>query len=161
MPDEFVPLVTWLSRAQHSEDTVAEEAAETIVDTVLPEQTEIAEVALADVRRFRAALADALEASVNDLVADIAADVVARELLLAPADLCNVVARARERFRFDEPVAIHVHPCDMHPALERLGNVVADSALRRGDVVVRIASGSIDASLGVRLDRAISAAQTR
>ena len=67
------------------------------------------EEALADIRRFRAALADALDVRI-EVAADIAAGVLARELRLAPADLRAIVAR--ELALAGEPPVTHSRPSE-------------------------------------------------
>ena len=103
-----------------------------------------------EMRLFRARIIEATEAAVETLVADIAADVLARELLLAPADIEAIVDRALRRFLEDEPLRVRVHADDA-PKLECGVPLVADDTLRRGDAVIELRTGTIDARLGVRL----------
>ncbi len=135
------------------------------IDTVTPEvethDTPEAETeygiddAIGDARRFRASLADALAMCLEELLRDIAGDVLARELQLAPCDVRAIVERAVERYGI-EPVCIRVNPADAH-ALDRMGAiVVADGQMRGGDVLLEMRHGSIDASLGVRLERVLA-----
>jgi flagellar biosynthesis/type III secretory pathway protein FliH len=105
---------------------------------------------LREMRLFRARVIEATEAAVETLVADIAADVLARELLLTPADVETIVDRALQRFLEDEPLRVRVHAGDA-PKLECGVPVVADDTLRRGDAVIELRTGTIDARLGVRL----------
>ena len=70
------------------------------------------EDAASEARRFRAALADALAFSLERLVRDIACDVLARELVLAPPDVAAIAARALERYLEDGPLQVRVHPDD-------------------------------------------------
>ena len=110
-----------------------------------------------EVRRFRAALVDALDVSVEELLNDIACDVVCRELQIAPIDVRAIVDRAKERFFLEDPVSIHVHPDDFAAIKDWDVNVICDSNLRRGDVVMNVRKGTIDASLGARLESIITA----
>lgn len=109
-----------------------------------------------DVRLFRARVIEATEAAVETLLEDIAADVLARELRLEPADIETIVNRALERFAAEEPLRVRVHAEDA--VRIRCGvPVVADARLRRGDAVIELRSGSLDVSLGVRLDSILGA----
>jgi len=107
--------------------------------------------ALAAARRFRASLADALDAARDTLLRDVACDVLARELQVAPADVAAIVARALERYANDVPVRVRVHPGDVSFLADCTVNVAADSTLRPGDVAIDVRAGTIDASLGARL----------
>ncbi|HVA34207.1 MAG TPA: FliH/SctL family protein [Candidatus Baltobacteraceae bacterium] len=155
MSTEFVPLAAFL-RPIAQVDHVPEPDP---LDSVDPpddveaacEGGELTEV-LSQIRRFRASLADALEVAVERLVRDVAADVLARELALRPADVAEIVAAARRRYAADEPLRMCVHP-DERERLHGVDiDVVGDARLRRGDVVIELRSGTIDASLGVRLE---------
>jgi flagellar biosynthesis/type III secretory pathway protein FliH len=111
---------------------------------------------LRDVRLFHARVIEAVEAAVETLVGDIAAEVLGRELALAPADIESIVDRTLERFAAEEPVRVRVHAGEA----ERLRctlPVVIDPQLRPGDAAIDVRTGSIDASLGVRLESAIRA----
>lgn len=110
-----------------------------------------------EVRLFHARVIEAVEAAVETLVADIAADVLGRELLLEPADIEAIVDRALQRFAAEEPLRVRVHAEDA----SRLNcgvPVAADMRLRRGDAVIELRNGSVDASLGVRLATLVRAA---
>ena len=109
-----------------------------------------------DVRLFRARLSDLLDDSVAQLRADIAAEVLARELQLSPADIASIARRVVARFLDEEPVRLRLHPgeadavhCDIP--------VVGDETLRLGDAILELRNGSVDASLGVRLEGVLSA----
>jgi flagellar biosynthesis/type III secretory pathway protein FliH len=112
--------------------------------------------ALAEARRFRAALADAIDMAVEDLLRDIARSVLARELTLAPADLVAIVEAALERYAADVPLRVRAHPEEVQ-ALARVGLPIhADPNLRRGDAAIDLRNGSIDASLVARLESVLS-----
>ena len=104
---------------------------------------------LRDVRLFRAHVAEAVDASVQLLLQDIAADVLARELQIAPADIAAIVQRVITRFDADEPLRVRVsqseHAVDVDIPL------LIDPELRAGDAIIEFASGSVDARLGTRL----------
>lgn len=132
---------------------VTESIAEAVdIDTPAADERD---AAIDDAKRFRAALADAIDAYASDLLRDIAADVLARELLLAPCDVQAIVSRAAARYGH-ELVRIRVHS-EEAPRAERSGvSTVSDDSLRRGDVVLETKYGSINASLGVRLDQVLA-----
>jgi hypothetical protein len=161
MPEGFVPLQLAIAPSPiaggvDEDDCAAGAASQTdasieadVPATAAPEPD--AAEAAADVRRFRAALADALDAQLSDLLGDIACDVLARELLLAPADVAQIVATALERFSAETPLRVRAHPADL-PVLANAGVVaLADASLRRGDAIVELQHGTIDARLGMRL----------
>ena len=102
--------------------------------------------ALRDARLFRARLADAFDDARVRLLRELAADVLARELRIAPCDL-DLLAR---RVLAGAPVVrVRVAPGDV----AAIGGVpvVADAELNAGDAVVELAAGALDARLGVRL----------
>lgn len=100
-------------------------------------------------RRFSAALADALDARLDDLLRDLASDVLARELQLAPAAIAAIIRRLIVERTVLGPVRVLVasEDADVVCALP----VEIDPALRAGDAVLVCEHGSIDARLGVRL----------
>ena len=158
MHDTFVSLTEYLRgpapalpepMSIESEPPNAEAAASD--DEVSP-----VEETLADVRRFQAALADALEVRLEGLLGDIAAGVLARELRIAPPDLRAIVERELA-LAGEPPVRIRAHPdeCESLQAFDSI--VVADPAMRRGDVTIEVRSGTIAATLGCRLERALAA----
>ncbi|HTW83742.1 MAG TPA: hypothetical protein VMD91_06735 [Candidatus Sulfotelmatobacter sp.] len=105
-------------------------------------------------RLFRARLADAFDAAATRMLRELATDVLARELRLAPCDLAAIVARHRS----SAPVVrVRVAPDDARIDLGL--PVTVDPALRAGDAIVELAGGTIDARLGVRL-AALLAART-
>ncbi|MDE2481656.1 MAG: hypothetical protein KGN02_05665 [bacterium] len=159
MDERFVPLREWLRPADRaSRDELRErepEPASCPAEDTFPEEDE-RDDALAEVRRFRAALADALDAVLADLLAAIARDVLARELALAPADLAAIAARARERCAGDDPLALRVHPDACAALANAEMRVVPDERVGRDDVVLHVRCGTIDATLEARLDRVLA-----
>lgn len=101
---------------------------------------------LHDARLFRARLADAFDDVSAKLVRELAADVLMRELRLAPCDLAALVQRVRERAPI---VRVRVAAADVDSV--RGVPVVIDPALEAGDAIVELAGGAVDARLGVRL----------
>lgn len=154
MVDGFVPLNAFLcdpAPAMHPE--TVEPAA--IEETIPPAHTSAGACACAasvyQIRRFQAALAEALDAALDVLLRDLASDVLARELALAPAEVAAIAARALERYADESPVRVRAHP-DETQLLDACGvPIVADSRLRRGDVEIDLHAGTIDATLGARL----------
>jgi flagellar biosynthesis/type III secretory pathway protein FliH len=161
MHDTFVPLAEFLRgpAAAPLEPIAAEpgEPGEPDIKEHPPVENVPLREALADIRRFRAALADALDARVERLLVDIAAGVLARELRIAPVDLRAIVARELG-LAGEPPVKIHTHPDEYELLSAFEGSVVADSSLHRGDVRIELRSGTIAATLGCRLECAIAAA---
>lgn len=105
-----------------------------------------------EARLFRARLADALDDALARLLREIAADVLARELRLAPCDVAEIARRALERAPV---VRLRVAPA------EAGGDyglpVVVDPALHAGDAVFELDGGAFDARLGVRLASVLDA----
>ncbi len=151
----FVSMRAWLERTAEPLVVVPEPEPEPESETKpVVERTEVDD-AIDEAKRFRAALADAVEACLGELLTDIAGDILARELVLAPCDLHAIVGRAIARYGAD-PVGIRVHPEDA-PLFDTMDvRIVSDGSLRRGDAVIETRSGSIDASLGVRLERLLA-----
>lgn len=152
---EFVSLAVWMV-PQKCAEPMPESAPEEIACDPDPEPSQTLSDALADVRRFRAAFADALEMSVRGVVREIAVDIVARELRLAPSDISAIVARAIERYGIVEPFTVRTSPDDARAIAGRYADVVADVNLRGGDVIIELLSGSIDATLGARLEHLLT-----
>ena len=147
--DEFVPLDAYLQ---------APERAREVLAVPEPPQPELVREALHEARRFRAALADALDAARDRLVRDLASDVLARELACAPADVERIAQRTLARYADDEPLHVRVHPDEVALLAGFDLPVVADARLRRGDVTLTLRYGTIDASLGVRLAQVLQSA---
>jgi flagellar biosynthesis/type III secretory pathway protein FliH len=109
------------------------------------------------IRRFRAALADALDVAVQQLLAQIAENVLARELTVAGADVAAIVAKTRERYSGERILSVRVHPRD-RSALDSLEiDSVLDETLVPGDVIAELRSGTIDLRLRARLESAVAA----
>jgi hypothetical protein len=108
--------------------------------------------ALRDARLFRARLADALDDAVARLVREIATDVLARELRLAPCEIAVLVRRVLERAPV---VRVRVAPADL--TLVPGVPVLADPDLSAGDAVLELGRGELDARLGVRLAAVLEA----
>jgi flagellar biosynthesis/type III secretory pathway protein FliH len=161
MHDPFIPLAQWLAAPLPVEPPVNERVEEQAPLPAQDERCDEHEVALGEVRRFRAALADALDSVVATLAEAIAIDVLMRELRLAPADVRAIAQRVAAEHRAEHIVAIRAHPDECASIDETQCAVVPDDRLRRGDVFLDVRSGTIDASLGARLDRVIGRVTAR
>lgn len=149
MFDAFVPLAVFLTPP--SEPQVCAPLAP---DPIVPEELE---ATLRAARRFRAALSDALEAALPQLLAAIAEDVLARELQLEPVAIARVVEAALDRAGGDGVLTIRVHPNDRDAVAELGFTTLADAALCAGDCRIELRSGTIDASLRLRLETVLAA----
>lgn len=151
MPDTFVPMREWL-RPPEPPPEAAPDPEPPPHEPLTIEASETEE-AIAEARRFRAAFADVTETCVRDLLTDICAEVVGRELQLGSCDIARIIERAIANAG-SEPVRIRVHPSEA-PLLAGRWNVVCDETLRAGDAILETSSGTIDARLGVRLARVL------
>jgi len=163
MFDEFVPLAEFLSPS--TADVVASVSAaapaveEADVAAPSPANDVVSESAstFTAVRRFRAAVADAVDVAVQQLLAEIAQNVLARELELGPVDIGAIVAKARERLLAEKILVVRIHPQDRETLGELDIDVVPDERLERGDVVAELSTGTIDLRLRARLETALAA----
>lgn len=154
-PDEFISLASRLrAQAQPREEDAG--PAEIAFEDEAAEPYAAAERdLLRDVRLFRARVAEALEQTLRALLCDIAAEVLARELQLAPPEIETIVARSLERFAKGEPLRLRVHPADA-PAVQCGIPVVEDARLPHGDVVIELRDGAVVSSLGLRLEAVLA-----
>lgn len=151
MPEPFVSLAHYLQRS--------EEPAPSSVpcEAVSAEETTRSSNDPHDVRRFYACIEDAVETARGDLLRDLAASVLARELALQPVELARVASSVLARFAEQEPLHVLAHPDDV-ARLHAIGVAVRPGAgLRRGDLTLVLQYGSIDASLGARLADVLAA----
>jgi flagellar biosynthesis/type III secretory pathway protein FliH len=159
MPEAFRSLVSMVSAPR---EPTHDESLPPVLDTGASHQA--AEAAdegaqlMRDIRVFRARIAEGVEAALDVLLADIAADVLARELCLAPADVQKVVDCALARYQSEEPVRVRVH-CDEINSVGCTIPVIADPDLRTGDAVIELRSGTVQATLGIRLADVLAAAR--
>ncbi|MGB8965823.1 MAG: FliH/SctL family protein [Candidatus Cybelea sp.] len=162
MPDGFVPLASLLRpivvEPVDPSLPVSTTAAGTPDEAIARAGTLEAEYDenLCAARRFRAALADALEVAVGRLLREIANDVLARELRLASADVASVVAHALARFDGEKVLSLRVHPSELGTLPELGLEKIADESLAPGDAVIELHSGTIDLRLPARLEAALS-----
>jgi hypothetical protein len=104
---------------------------------------------------FGAALADAFDMLLPELVRGLAAEVLGRELRLAAVDLEALARRLIAERLAQGPVRLRVAPSEANVICEL--PVVTDPALRPGDVVLECRSGDIDARLRTRLAAVLAA----
>ncbi|MBV8333042.1 MAG: hypothetical protein JO192_09930 [Candidatus Eremiobacteraeota bacterium] len=154
--DEFITLEQLLCVETRPPATQAPDVPETP-----PAPTPELDATLSEVRRFRAALADALDASLDRLLCDVAADVIGRELQLSPCDIVHVARSALQRHDGDAPLRLRAHPDDVCALADVDCDVAADEHLRRGDLTIELRCGTIDATLGARLETVLAACTSR
>lgn len=100
-------------------------------------------------RHFRAALADALAQATARLIRELASDVLARELTIAPCAIESLVARLARDHVSAGPLRVRVSPFDRVTTCEF--PIVVDASIQVGDALLECTSGIVDARLGVRL----------
>lgn len=155
MSDPFVPLAAYL-RPPAPEPALASSAPTAPEPEIAPVSFEYDET-LRAARRFRAALADVLDAAVQQLLPTIAREVLARELRLEGADVAAIVTAALDRFDEERVLSVRAHPHDCE-ALARIElERIADDALLPGDIFLELRSGTIDLRLRTRLDGVLAA----
>jgi flagellar assembly protein FliH len=151
-PENFRSLAAMLCDAGPSpeEEVTAVPAAETADPQAVVD-------ACREARLFAARVREAVGEAVAVVLEDIAADVLARELQMAPVDLSAVVERAIDRCLCEEPIRVRIHPEETRAI--RCGiPVIADETLRRGDAMLELRSGTMDCTLGVRLSAVLQSA---
>lgn len=156
MPDDFIPLAALLREAPHRADTSApspvardgepaQHASEPgACDAGLIEQLsrELALVRLASIEAF--------ERMRDRLAAQLAADVLARELELRPCDLARIAQRLVADLKEEEPVCVVVCSGDARCVVPGFP-VRVDDGLRPGDLIVEVRDGEIDARFDLRV----------
>jgi len=112
---------------------------------------------VAEIRRFRARLAEASDLLQERLARELAWAVLGRELMLGPCEMQSLVESALERIAPQRPLEVRLHPDDAQRcAIDGLA-VIADEQVRRGDALLMLHTGTLDAGLGVRLDALLRA----
>jgi flagellar biosynthesis/type III secretory pathway protein FliH len=152
MSDSFVPLALFLRPESPPPDPLPQ-IEPVVAHIVSGEHDETLRAA----RRFRAGLADVLDAALPQLLESIARDVLARELRLAGADVAALVEAALDRFGRANVLRVRGHPCDLAALGASELDCVADSGLLPGDLFIELQSGSIDLSIKARLDGVLRA----
>ena len=154
MADDFVPLAVFL-RPPASPLAAKPPEEVTLKGAPFEECAETVRVA----RRFRAALADALEIAVQELLKEIARSVLARELEIEPTNIAAVVTSALNRFPGDRVVSIRAHPEDLGVLTALEISSIRDDTLERGDVILELHRGTIDLRMEARLEAAVAACE--
>lgn len=149
MDSAFVDLREYLRAPERPAQASDRERANEREASSAPADPALREIA-GQMRRFRAALYDAYDAVRAQLLRDLVCDVLGRELQLAPADVDAIARRACEQI--DAIACVRVHPDDVAALSAWTCAVEADATLHRGDVLLCVRDGTIDASLGVRLE---------
>ncbi len=170
MPDTFMSLADWLRAAAapasaemispSSEGVEADPPAfrelEPDEDTIEETLDDALDRVCAQIRLFGAALAEACEREALAAVADAAIAVLGRELTLHPPEIASIVRDACARVPVGEILRVRVSRADAGHCFGDLA-VSVDESLRSGDALVELRSGTIDARLGVRLQRLLDA----
>lgn len=154
-PGRFVSLATFLRPPAAAEpvETLAEPKADA-------RPSPVSDPPVAECAMFRARLREAFERERAALLSDLATDVLARELQLAPAEIGAIAARLMKDFSSETPVALRVHPGEL-ASVDVDVPVEGDPALRRGDAILVVRDGTLESRLGVRLDAVVRAAVQR
>ncbi len=110
-----------------------------------------------DLTLMRLASLEAFENAARRLIADLAHDVLARELALAPADIETLVARSLAALVDHEPVSLAVAAADRERVRAPLP-IRTDAALVAGDLIVYVRDGAFESTFGFRLTDALERA---
>jgi flagellar biosynthesis/type III secretory pathway protein FliH len=153
MAENFVPLEVFLRPLPSAPAPPA--APEPVAFAAVTSQESVQTIRAA--RRFRAALSDALEVAVQQLLPHIARDVLARELKIEAADVGRIAGAALDRFAARGVVAIRAHPEDLGALGALEIEVIGDAALHRGDIILELHSGTIDLRMEARVEVVLAA----
>jgi hypothetical protein len=104
---------------------------------------------------MRIAALESFERASAELLGRLARDVLARELALAPVDLCALAARALAAFADHEPIALAVAPSDVAGFATTLP-VRADTMLEPGDLIVEVRDGAFESRFALRVAETIA-----
>lgn len=107
--------------------------------------------ALSEVALFRASLRELLESRLPELLRAIAHDVMARELLLAPADIRAIVESMLANCCDETPLEIRVAALDAARLPQSAWPVRVDPSLRSGEAAIEVRSGIFESRLETRL----------
>jgi hypothetical protein len=156
VPDGFVTLAVLVRGPATPPDPEPLERAEPNVAPPQP-PAPLPPAILCELARLRLAAAEAYERGAAALLASLARDVLARELLLAPADLAALVATAPATCGAREPVTLVVSSADAASLADRTPLPVRiDPALGAGDLVVEVRDGAYASPLRFRLERVLA-----
>jgi flagellar biosynthesis/type III secretory pathway protein FliH len=155
----FVSLAAQLRAAglPREHEIAAATAAPSATDSALERAPFECERIVEDLALLRLAALEAFERARGRMLEVLAREVLARELMLAPADLDALAARALHEFAESEPLALVVAPADAARVSSPLP-VRIDPTLVAGDLVIAVRDGEIDARFALRLSEAAKAA---
>jgi hypothetical protein len=106
---------------------------------------------------MRLAALEACERAVERATRSFAVELLARELLLAPADIEAIVKSALASFARHEPIEIVISASDAERVRAPLPTRI-DPALVAGDLVVIVRDGALESTFGFRLEDALARA---
>jgi hypothetical protein len=154
--ERFVPLAAFVRGAASAAAPVG-----AIPSPTSPARHNVIDFAHADVVHeltlLTLAAREAFSHAAARLLGELASEVLARELLLAPADIIALVERALAAFAQHAPVAIAVSAQDA----ERVRAAVPvriDSGLGAGDLIVDVRDGTFESTFAFRLEDAVARA---
>ncbi len=110
-----------------------------------------------DLAVMRAAAVEAFERASARLLRDLAEEVLARELALAPADTGALVRRFVAELADYEPLALAISPADAGQVRAALP-VRIDPNLRAGDAILEVRDGAFESRLVLRVESIVAAA---
>ena len=120
----------------------------------------ILDMARADIAQelslMRIAALESFERASAELLGRLARDVLARELALAPVELCALAARALAAFSDRDPIGLVVAPSDV-AAFDCALPVRSDAMLEPGDLIVEVNDGAFESRFALRVRETIAA----
>ena len=166
MDERFIPLAAFVRGNAHtaiapvqSAGTAAESEAAT--PGVTPGVLDFAHADVVhELALMRLATMEAYGRAVESLLRSLADDVLARELLLAPADVDALVQRVLATFPVRDPVALRVSAADAGRVQAGLA-IRVDPSLGSGDLIVVVRDGALESRFAQRLEDALARAAGR
>lgn len=113
-----------------------------------------------DLTILQIAASEAFERSARRAIADLAHEVLVRELALAPVDIEALLARALAAFAESEPIAIVVAPADVDRVSGPLP-IRSDAGLEPGDLIVIVRDGAFESPTAFRLADVLARSSAR
>jgi flagellar biosynthesis/type III secretory pathway protein FliH len=159
--ERFIPLAAFVRGNAHAANAPAPIAA------ALPESEAaepsatpgVLDFAHADVVHelalMRLAAMEAYECAVTSLLRSLADEVLARELLLAPADVDALVRRVLATFAVRDPVELRVSAADAG-RVQAGTSLRVDPSLGRGDLIVVVRDGALESRFAQRFEDALA-----
>jgi len=114
---------------------------------------------VADLALLKLAAGEAFERASREVLRRLASDVLGRELMLAPADIDELVRAAISELADAAPVALAISAADAKRVHSPLP-VRIDPALVAGDLVVEVRDGSVESHVLFRFESALERAET-